>query len=140
MKGQCVANCGACCDPVLSNYGPYDIATAPAWQTELVWMRENTDPLPRGETLVRWRELVGAGDRNVVDRDGMIIQPHFYRCHHFDDETRSCTNYENRPPMCRDYPFYGGTHGDNEVALPKTCGYLVDVGRTPVPVEIGRKR
>jgi Fe-S-cluster containining protein len=32
---------------------------------------------------------------------------YMYTCKHFDEETNNCTNYENRPRMCRDYP-YGG--------------------------------
>ena len=27
-----------------------------------------------------------------------------FRCTHFDEETRSCTCYESRPGLCRDYP------------------------------------
>lgn len=28
----------------------------------------------------------------------------FFKCTHFDEETRSCDSYETRPGMCRDYP------------------------------------
>lgn len=28
-----------------------------------------------------------------------------YTCRHWDEETRLCTVYEDRPQMCRDYPY-----------------------------------
>jgi Fe-S-cluster containining protein len=28
-----------------------------------------------------------------------------YTCRHWDEETRLCTVYEDRPDMCRDYPY-----------------------------------
>lgn len=39
-----------------------------------------------------------------IDEDGDLITP-IYTCKHFDMTTRNCTNYENRPTMCRDYPY-----------------------------------
>lgn len=32
---------------------------------------------------------------------------HYYTCKHHDPVTGNCMNYENRPKLCRDYPFYG---------------------------------
>lgn len=41
---------------------------------------------------------------------------HHYTCKHFDTKTRLCTDYENRPNMCRSYP--------NGIACTfKGCGY-----------------
>lgn len=31
---------------------------------------------------------------------------HWYTCIHWDEQTRLCSIYENRPRMCRDYPSY----------------------------------
>jgi Fe-S-cluster containining protein len=62
---------------------------------------------------------------------------YYYRCKWFDQETRKCTNYENRPPMCRDYPWHGRPPTEWK-ALPKTCGFLwdLDVEPEPIPVSI----
>lgn len=30
---------------------------------------------------------------------------HFYTCKFFDGESRNCLDYENRPTMCRDFPY-----------------------------------
>lgn len=38
---------------------------------------------------------------HVVSGDDELI----WTCKHFDRESGDCTNYENRPNMCRDYPY-----------------------------------
>jgi Fe-S-cluster containining protein len=30
---------------------------------------------------------------------------HYFTCRHWDEGTRLCLNYENRPPMCSNYPY-----------------------------------
>jgi Fe-S-cluster containining protein len=55
---------------------------------------------------------------------------HVYTCRHFDDRTRLCTIYEERPEMCRDYPY--GRNGGCEYG----CGYraaLVTGGADATP-------
>lgn len=39
-------------------------------------------------------------DQPVSERNGP-----YYRCVHWDEDTRLCTNYEGRPGMCRYYPY-----------------------------------
>lgn len=34
-----------------------------------------------------------------------ISEGHGYTCRHWDEETTLCTAYEERPKMCRDYPY-----------------------------------
>lgn len=41
---------------------------------------------------------------------GRASSEQFYTCRHFDKVSRLCTNYENRPDMCRRYPDYGKCH------------------------------
>ena len=38
---------------------------------------------------------------------GPESEGHVYTCRHFDEETRLCTIYAQRPEMCRDYPYAG---------------------------------
>ncbi len=63
--------------------------------------------------------------------------PFFYHCRHFDAETRSCLNYENRPRVCRTYPFADGIVQPSS-ALPATCAFRADIGLpvAPMPVSI----
>lgn len=49
-------------------------------------------------------------------------------CNAFDPETRLCTAHEDRPPVCRDFPWYGAEpeswrSGD----LMLQCSYLLDL-------------
>lgn len=32
--------------------------------------------------------------------------PHLFNCRHHDATTGDCLNYENRPELCRDYPYF----------------------------------
>ena len=36
----------------------------------------------------------------------------YFTCRHWDEETRLCTVYEQRPAMCRDYPYGRPCHHD----------------------------
>lgn len=42
-----------------------------------------------------------------IDPNGNELQyeTHYYTCRNFNKETRNCMNYENRPHMCRNYPY-----------------------------------
>lgn len=35
----------------------------------------------------------------------IIEKGYFYTCKHLDPETKLCRDYENRPTMCRDFPY-----------------------------------
>lgn len=63
-----------------------------------------------------------------------------YRCQWFDEEQRVCTEYERRPPGCRNYPWKRG-RPDPTAALPPTCSFRADIGLPvePVPVRLTAK-
>ena len=50
---------------------------------------------------------------------------HLYTCDRLGADGR-CTAYEERPLVCRGYPWYGGAPREMALADPE-CGYLVDV-------------
>ena len=64
-----------------------------------------------GKGLTR-PEFIGRVIRNYA-QDGLQIlgmlkdtdDPVVFECKNFDTETRKCTDYENRPRMCREYPY-----------------------------------
>lgn len=70
----------------------------------------------------------------LVDADGNLPAGQaFYECRWYDSASKECTNYENRPPLCVGYPWYG--NGPNPAAaLPHDCSYREDI-----PVTIGRR-
>jgi Fe-S-cluster containining protein len=42
--------------------------------------------------------------------DAQAPGSHFFTCRHWDETSRLCTAYAERPAMCRDYPYDGDCH------------------------------
>lgn len=69
-----------------------------------------------------------------------------WSCDAFDQVTRLCTAHEERPPVCRDFPWYG-REPDLITSLNPQCSYLLDVApserpegaRPLIPLTIVRK-
>lgn len=120
------ARCGDCCDPVLLR--PENVAALEDATTV-------GDEETKAFAAKHWHR------RGDVDEDGWVA----YDCDHFDTETRLCTAGEDRPPVCRYYPWYldGPTPG-RAAGLHPQCSYLLDVppadrpeGSYPlIPVEV----
>ena len=81
------ARCGDCCEHIMANADPYLIVDRIA----------EGDP---GEDFAfifaHWDVTAGP------DRLGRYT----YRCRRFDTETRTCTAHDDRPHVCRDFPWY----------------------------------
>lgn len=94
---------GACC--AVFTIG--DVADPASWDSVVdgPYIRDMLIPLTREEALER-AERFGAPLDQADPTPGW--SPH--TCRHFDDETRLCTAYEQRPKMCRDYPYASGCH------------------------------
>ena len=109
----CTPSCGACCDPVTLGVATVDRAFAfgPA-SPQMEWIWNNLMPLKH------------RGD------DGVLLM-----CVNYDIESRACLAYDTRPPVCRDYPFYGK---EADPALDPggriACGYQAEAGRTVLPL------
>lgn len=108
----CTPNCGACCDPVLLQELAVDriFAFGPAG-AQATALRDMLEPLSTAS-------------------DGQVR----LRCIHYDAAARACTNYEGRPPMCRDFPWYGKGARDGVLATGTVCGYVAETGRTVLPI------
>lgn len=135
--------CGRCCDPVPLPFTQDEIRGAlPAeisgGKADRDFMLNVLRPISRREGLARsWFRSGGKTMLTSTDpRDSRVnlVTTFFYECPFFDTETRSCTNYDNRPPMCSGYPWYDNAP-DPQVALPPECAYNEDVGK-PVAVAI----
>lgn len=71
-------------------------------------------PLNRRQALRRWRKFVSTTAPLPKGRSDRTT----YTCRHWDEKTRLCGVYEDRPGMCRDYPYGAAcSHG---------CDYQVD--------------
>jgi Fe-S-cluster containining protein len=102
---QCSA-CGDCCDPVWYPWGPADVR-----------QRADRDDAPADLRFIdaHWR---ATGER----RGGL----HAYACDRFDPGTRLCTAHDERPPICRGYPWYDEAPGTRLVVLPQRCAFRAD--------------
>jgi Fe-S-cluster containining protein len=47
----------------------------------------------------------------------------FFECENFDTEANRCKDYENRPWICREFPYYDHEILDDRVKLPDGCAY-----------------
>lgn len=98
MSGTCN---GSCCVVFPLITGPdYD------WTNTLngPFIRDMIQPLTFDEAQARWA-IHGQGEWPSRFWDGHTDG--LNSCRHWDTETRLCTVYDDRPLMCREYP-YGG--------------------------------
>lgn len=62
-------------------------------------------PITQMEAIARHQRM---GNRKVIDKSQSLDTSKWYKCRHWDEETRLCGIYEDRPKMCRDYPYDKG--------------------------------
>jgi Fe-S-cluster containining protein len=118
----CASGCGACCDPVVLDFGTWTKALeqsrrcsaaeadSPREWASVVFIARHWHP------VAAWRTDSGEPKIDL-------------RCDAFDPGTRLCTAREDRPPVCRDYPWYGDdpvTCGRGPDLYP-SCSYLADL-------------
>lgn len=145
MGTRCVEGCGQCCDPVAYPASLNELRKL--WRPSLDdvgranvdWILNHFTPISRREGLARTPELTSGITEVIIRGVPDTVITHFYECDAFDLETRSCTAYDDRPPMCTGFPWYG-LAPDPTKPLPAECGYHYDVDRQPVPVTITARR
>ena len=135
-------SCAACCSPVSLGFSQSEVATHPERFAEdnWNWILDHLTPITRREALARQPWLKDARIWQL-DIDGVLtISSYYYDCDNFDPRTRMCLDWENRPGICRDFPWPEG-RVDTRVVLPPRCGYRVVLGQEiePTPVSIQRK-
>jgi hypothetical protein len=53
-------------------------------------------------------------------------------CDAFDPQTRTCLAYDERPPVCSDYPWYRKSPGNDQIASLR-CSFWADVPKEEWP-------
>lgn len=148
MTAGC-ARCGNCCDPVhfdretweaLGKWtgpalkGVADPATADGWA---IWQKDEAWKDARQEDAVRRYRAGGIWRQNAefITAHWTPIDDRTFRCDAFDPAARLCTAHDARPPVCRDFPWYGQDPEEKagEVRLDPQCSYLADLppGKRP---------
>lgn len=131
--------CGACCDPITYDRSPTEIKQAAAsGDEEAQWMLDNTTPLSVREGTALHRDY--SDGTTLLSPDGkggftLVGAAFFYACRHFDADTRQCGNYENRPSMCRQWPWYGSPPNPMKF-LPTPCSFRADLNKSITPIEV----
>ena len=111
------AKCGACCDPVFIDYDVWAGAVADARR----YGADGQEVQPRGQ----WanRIFIAASMRPVGARNGQVM----LECRFYDREHAMCRAYDDRPPLCSGYPWYGDEPSSHAHELGLSCSYLLDV-------------
>lgn len=126
---ECIAGCAHCCNPVVLPVTQLEIAqTLPTTRDEAADRRfilEDLTPIPFKVGMQQSPHLQGRTLASTADGDQ--VHPNFFSCRHFDTATRLCMNYENRPPVCREFPRYGRPAVSPKMALPFECAFNDDV-------------
>lgn len=133
------SGCGGCCSPVAMPYTQDDVRRTMPGQMHPEnrrWILEDLVPISRREGLAR-SPYMDSGPTFLRRPDDSVVEQWtwFFECRHYDPETRTCGNYEHRPPMCSGFPWYGDAP-DRTKALPHECSFRADIGQ---PVTIGSK-
>lgn len=149
--------CGGCCNPVALAVTvseamallPTDSAIPRRPGEQRIdprtrqWIIHELTPITKRQAVELRPELEGR--RTSIRLGDGTYSPRptrYYRCRWYEEDTRQCTNYENRPDVCRDYPPFGPIPEGMEPGMPLTCSYRADYG-LPVepwtPVALSRK-
>jgi len=119
MPGAC-NQCGACCRVLTLEQSPEAVRATAAIAgvlgipSDAVFAAKHWHPLTRAEAL----------QRNPFYTSRLAPDAHLYGCDQLGTDGR-CQAYEERPLVCRGYPWYG--EPARVMALPHPdCGYAID--------------
>ena len=136
MTAGC-ARCGECCTRITLNADPRPFSTAalagmPDPRTEdgwAYWREHGYEDSARDDVLYAY----DPAGRKRADAD--FVAAHWaetcdghWTCDAYDPGHAVCTAHQDRPPLCRDYPWYGEEPGpDRSEHLFRQCSYLADL-------------
>jgi Fe-S-cluster containining protein len=119
MPGAC-NQCGACCRALTLEQSPEEVRATAAVAgvlgipSDAVFAAAHWHPLTREEAM----------RRNLFYVSQLRPEAHLYYCDQLGEDGR-CMAYEERPLVCRGYPWYG--QAPRAMPLPHAdCGYGVD--------------
>jgi Fe-S-cluster containining protein len=128
----CTKGCAACCDPVALPYTQDEARRLPLDADTRAWVLNDLVPMTRKEALRRQPWLA---EIIAVSTGGAL--PVYFECRHLDRAAMRCSDYDNRPRPCRDYPW-DDLLPKPGVALPPSCAFRADIGLPVEPVVVHR--
>ncbi len=139
MSAGC-ARCGSCCDPVpferaradeLAKWTSAALAgvTDPGsdegwrWWEQHGWSPDQREAaIARYATDGRWRK-----NAEFITAHWTPLDDDHCACDMFDRAHRLCMAQDTKPPVCRDFPWYGREPSAGFTRLPGQCSYLADL-------------
>ena len=126
--------CGGCCRPIATTWTKREFVTRSKYDQAFV--REHWRRISRPEGIRRLNERLEdiAGWRYTA---AQFPKTRFYECDQYDPVTRLCRAQENKPLICRDFPWYGQTvtEGRYPYGLPR-CSFWLDVPEVDRPAYV----
>lgn len=140
MADSLCNGCGECCNPVtllpervayLTRF--YDRGN-PDTEPEKFPELDLSDPVVLDKAREHYhngRYVVEHWTDRTLDPDGIVS----VRCPFYDKYTGACKNYDDRPPLCSGFPWYGKAPGEVTTVrqLPPPCGYWEQISITSRP-------
>lgn len=117
MCGDCCENIGLNVDVSIMKARLANGRVAGKDRKELLFITENFIPTGRVETR-------GGKTKRIL------------KCLKFDKKTRQCTAHDERPTLCRRYPWYGGEPVKGDTTMGGRCSYLADAYKMLPIVEV----
>jgi len=115
--------CGDCCRVIVLSRTPEQLAeVVVAGDTvgSAAFIAQHWHPVSSEEALAIFPEYA----QSYLDSGHPW---HFYTCDQFDPGTNRCLAHETRPPVCSDFPWYGGDPvGRYLHPAYRTCGYRAE--------------
>lgn len=116
------AKCGDCCEAIYIGTTKTAVTQAQRGSEDEVFIRKHWRRISRREAALR---------RGVTATHGP-----YYVCLKFDRTTRLCTAHDERPPACRNYPWYGNEPRIPAIAAYKRCSFWHDIPRSDWPDDV----
>ena len=105
MTNQDCKSCGQCCKAIylpLSFEEIRDIATKDKTNKDAIYISKNWNEI----TIEEAKKINPYFFKKYEKESIKIHEKHFFVCNSFNSETNKCGDYENRPHVCRGFPFY----------------------------------
>lgn len=129
--GRCTG-CGNCCVVTQVNrHGMVWIRAMDRWVREGGGSYDMNDRNHRDAAFMNehWHTITPeeAAARRPANWDEVNQTHELFKCDAYDPATARCTRYHERPPICRDFPYYGFSPRSSEHGkLGSQCGYWQD--------------
>ena len=118
--GKC-NQCGMCCRAICLRYSKKEMKRAD-YSDERAFIIKHWKSISR-EKALKLNPYLHALIEEYI-KGGVRL--YWYTCDYLGKDNL-CTNYENRLPVCKGYPFYGHDPKGQEFLYGENCGYKVDL-------------